>query len=147
MSSKILTNIVTLFTMFAWNYYFLNSGLFLDEYICFNVTTNLQSLLHLYILISGFAKHKIKFPCGNSLFQDKTLTHYHNCNMSTWYQYEKSISSWIHFISNKRIQAPGHHPFLLLNHPPTFEASNHQTKNNFLQKFHTVGFPPIGNSS
>ena len=57
-----------------------------------NVTTNFQSLIYLCLVPSVFVKHNINFPCGNSLFQDKTSTHYHHCTMSTWVQSEKSIA-------------------------------------------------------
>ena len=128
-----LTNIFTLFIIFTWNYWFSNYGLFFKYiyiyiYIYVNVTTNLQSFLYLCLVNSGCVKHNMKFPAGNSLFQDKTLTCYHHCTISTWGQSEKSIVSWIYCIRNKKIQAPGRPPFLALHHPATLEASTYPTK-------------------
>ena len=93
-----------------------------------NITTNLQSLLYLCLLISGSVKHDSKFTCGNSLYQYKTLTRYLHRTMYTWSQYEKSISAWVHHNSNIRIQAPGCPPFLTLHHPTTIKIYTCPTK-------------------
>ena len=115
---------VTFFTMVACNYQFSNYGLlifFLKLHV--NVTTNLQSLKYIYLLLSGGVKHKSTFPCGKSLLQDKKLTNYLCRTMSTLVKSEKSISSWIHSISNKRNQAPDRPPFLTPHQQPTLESS------------------------
>ena len=108
-----------------------------------NVTTNLQSLIYIFLVLLGFVNYNRKLTCGKLLFWDKTLTHYHHRTMSTWSEYEKSISAWIHHIMRKIIQAPGRPPFLTLHHRPTLEYFTHLTKNKFLQTFHTVAFPPV----
>ena len=94
------------------------------EILHVNFTTSLQSLLYLCLVLSGFLKHNRNFTCGKSLFLDKTLTRYHHRTMLTWVQNEKFIASWIHRISNIRVQTTGRHPFLILHHPPTLEASS-----------------------
>ena len=96
--------------------------------IHFNFTTNLQSLLYIYPVLSGCVDRNRKFPCGNSLIWYKTLTHYHRHTMSKWGQSDKYIAAWIHHISNKMIQAPGLPPFLTLYHALTLEAFNCPTK-------------------
>ena len=94
-----------------------------------NVTTSLKNLLYLCLVFPGYIKHNRKFPCGNSIFQDKTVMYYIHHTMSMWGQYDKSIAACIHHISVKRIQAPGRPPFLTIHHPPTFESSTRPTKN------------------
>ena len=100
-----------------------------------NITTTFQSLIYICLVLSGCINYNRKFPCGNSLFRDKILTCYHHRIMSTWFQYQKSIASWIHHINNKRIQAPGRLPFFALHHPPTLEAYTRPTKNISYKKF------------
>ena len=102
-----------------------------------NVTTNLQSLIYIFLVLLGFVNYNRKLTCGKLLFWDKTLTHYHHRTMSTWNEYEKSISAWIHRIRTKRIQAPGRPSLLTLNHPPTLEASTCATEMSCLPKIYT----------
>ena len=93
-----------------------------------NVTTNVQSLLYLCLVLSGFVKHNRNFPCQNLLLWDRTPTRYNYRIMSTWGKYEKSIKSWVQCIRNKRIKAPGRPHFFILHHPPTLEASTFPTE-------------------
>ena len=93
-----------------------------------NVTTSLKNLLYLCLIFSGYVKHNRKFPCGNSIFQDKTVMYYIHHTMSMWGQYEKATSAFIHHIRTKMIQSQGHPPFLTIHHSPThlwnFHSSN-----------------------
>ena len=93
-----------------------------------NVTTNLQSLLYLCLVLSGCVKHNRKFPCGNLLFRDRKLTRYHHCTISTWVQSENSIAEWLQHIRNKSIQAPWRPPLINVHPPPTPEASTFPIK-------------------
>ena len=95
-----------------------------------NVTTNLQNILYLCILLSGCFKYNRNLPCENSLFLKKTLTCYLHCTISMWGQTEKSMAAWLHHIRNIQIRAPRRPPLLMLHHPPKFDASTLPTKNN-----------------
>ena len=107
-----------------------------------NATKNMQSLLYICFLLSGCVKYNKKFPCGKSLFREKTLTHYHHRTMSGLSQYKKYIAAYIHCRSTKNIQATGRPPLIMIHHPPLkFPLS--WLKILFLQKLHTVGFPTI----
>ena len=122
--SKISTNFVILFTIFACNYQFSNYGFltFLQN-LHVNVTMHVKSLLYLCLVLSGCVNHSRKFTCGNSLLLDKTLPRYPHRTISMWVQYEKAIAEWFHCIRNKRIQSPGLPLFLTIHHPTTLEAS------------------------
>ena len=100
-----------------------------------NVTTNLQSFLYIFLVLSVCVKHNRTFAYGNSLLRDKKLTHYHHHTMSTWGQNEKSIKAWIRCIRNISIKALGHNPSLKLQQSPTLEASNRLTKTIVPPKF------------
>ena len=99
-----------------------------------NVTTNLQIILYLCFLLSGYVKHNRKFHCGNSLFLENMLMCYLHRTMSTWVQYDKYISAWIHRIRNKSTQAPGRPTLLTLHHPPNLEDSTNPTKKSCYSK-------------
>ena len=102
-----------------------------------NVTTNLQSLLYICLVLSGYVKQRSNFPCGNSLFEVHILMRYLRCNISTWGKSEKAISTWLHRIRTKRIHPPGRHHFLTLHRPSTFEASPCPTKRYCSSKYFT----------
>ena len=108
----------------------------MPEIISFQ-TKNLQILLCLCLVISGFLKHNRTFPCGNSLFRDKILTHYHHYTMSTWGQSERAISAWIQRIMTKRIHSPVRPPFFTIHHPPTLEDPTCPTKKSCSSKNYT----------
>ena len=55
--------------------------------------------------------------------------------MYMWGQTEKFIAAWIHHISNIRIKAPRHPPFLTLIHPPNLEASTRPNNKNSYKNF------------
>ena len=97
----------------------------------------IQSLLYICLVLSGCVKHSMKFPCGISILQYKTLTQYIHHTISTWEQYEKTISSWIHRIRTIRIHYPRRLNFLILHYSQTLEDSTCPTKRSYSSKTYT----------
>ena len=136
MLSKISTNFVTLLTTPPLKILVVKL-LFVDilqNKLHVNATTNLQSLLYIFLVLSGCVKQSRKLPCGNSLFRVHTLTHYLHYTMYIWDRYEKDTSACIHCIRSKSIQDPGRPPLLTLHQPSTLEASTCMTKNSCSSK-------------
>ena len=67
-------------------------------------------------------------------------THIHH---TMWRKSEKCMAAWLHHISTKSIKVPVRLALPMYHRLTTLEASTHPTKHLFIQKYHTVIFPPI----